>query len=419
MKGVTANVQKTDVILVRGSEGVRLSGVSLARATTPAALRALVRDRFDTDAVLLHDGGLLLGFEGGVEGAPVLMEALGPLPANLTRTAWSLPPNVRPWGRPGWFAEVGGWLEGVLEPRGERVVSVEQVSTYDLACVLRAQTTSGSVYFKASVDGLESIVTPHLAQTFPHLVPASLAVHKTRGWLLTRGSGERLSGAADITVWSDALGKLARFQCSDVNLQALGGAVHNFDALAERAEVFLRDRATLLDWGLRKDQVDALADLSPQIRRAHDRVRALGLPKGPAHGDAQPMNALADEDGNVKWFDWSEAGVAHPLMDVGWCLAWMTNPAREPLPVYREFEDAPARLWRGYLHALGVPDAEGLMGDAVVLAMTHRALVYHVKYATFEGTVPGWRPQYTPYYLKQLLKMARMFHGSFRGEYHV
>ena len=403
---------------MRGAEGVRLSGVELARDATPAALRALVRDRFNVDAVLLHDGGLSLGFEGGVEGAPVLMEALGPLPAGLTRTAWRLPPNVGPWGRPGWFAEVGGWLEGVLEPRGERVVSVAQVSTYDLACVLRARTTNGSVYLKASVDGLESVVTPHLAHTFPNLVPETLAVHKTRGWLLTRGGGERLSGAADIAVWSDALGKLARFQNSGVNLQALGGAVHSFDALAERAEVFLRDKATLSGW-VRKDQVDTLADLPSQIRRAHERVSALGLPKGPAHGDAGPMNALVDETGNVKWFDWSEAGVAHPFMDVGWCLAWMTNPAREPLPVYREFEDAPARLWRGYLHALGVPDAEAFMGDAVVLAMTHRALVYHAKYATFEGTVPDWRPQYAPYYLRLLLKMARLFRTSYEGEYHV
>ncbi len=367
-------------------------------------LRALVRDRSNIDAVLLHDGGLSLGFEG----APVLMEALGPLPAGLTRTAWDLPPNSRPWGRPGWFAEVGGWLGRGLEARDERVVSLEQVSTNDLACVLRAQTTSGSAYFKASVDPLESVVTPHLAQTFSNLLPEVLAVRSTHGWLLTRGSGERLSGAADLDVWSEAFAKLARFQGSSVNLQALGGAVHTFDTLAEQAETFLEDRATLVGWGLRAEQVEALADLLPRVKRALERVSALGLLEGPAHGDAQPMNALFDKDGNVRWFDWSEAGVAHPFMDVGWCLAWMTNPAREPLPVYRKFEDAPARLWRDYLKTLGAPDAEGLMGDAIILAMTHRALVYHAKYATFEGTVPGWRPQYVPYYLKLLLKMVHV-----------
>ena len=84
------------------------------------------------------------------------------------------------------------------------------------------------------------------------------------------------------------------------------------------------------------------------------------------------------------------------------------NPARETLPVCRKFDNVPARLWRGYLQALNVPDAKGLMGDAVVLAMTHRALVYHAKYATFESTVPGWRPQYVPYYLRLLLKMVHV-----------
>ena len=284
---------------------------------------------------------------------------------------------------------------------------LEQVSLYDLACVLRARTESGSVYFKASVDALESAVTSHLSRTFPNLTPKVLAVHKTYGWLLTRGSGERLSGAADIKVWSDAFAKLAKFQGSSVNLKSLGGAVHRFDTLAERAEAFLRDGVTLADWGLRDEQINALAELPPRIKRAHEQVNALGLPRGPAHGDAQPMNALFDKDGNVVWFDWSEASVAHPFMDVGWCLAWMMNPARETLPVCRAYGDAPARLWRAYLKALDAPDAEDLMGDAVILAMTHRAVVYSAKYAAFEGTVPDWRPQYAPYYLRQLLKMAR------------
>ena len=394
----------TDIIFVKGEEGVVLRGVSLARDTTPGALRALARDKLNVDAVLLHDGGLSLGFEG----ATVFMEALEPLPTGLTRTAWDLPPNSPPWMRPGWFAEVKEWLEGVLEPPGERVLELEQVSTYDLACVLRAQTESGSVYLKASVDALEATVTAHLSHTFPNLVPELLAVDKVRGWLVTRGSGERLSGAADIEVWSDAFAKLVKFQGSSVNLQALGGAVHGFDTFAERAEAFLGDRDTLADWGLRDEQIDALAELPPRIKRAHEQVSALGLPKGPAHGDAQPMNALFNEESSVRWFDWSEASVAHPFTDVGWCLAWIMNPAREPLPVCREDGDAPARLWRGYLQALNVPDAEGLMGDAVVLAMTHRALVYHAKYATFESTVPGWRPQYVPYYLRLLLKMVRM-----------
>ena len=394
----------TDIIFVKGEEGVVLRGVSSQRDATPGTLRALVREKFNRDAVLLHDGGLSLG----VEGAPVLMEALGPLPKSLARTAWQLPPHDRPWMRPGWFAEVGGWLEDVLEPYSEHVVRLEQVSTYDLACVLRAQTESGSVYLKASVDALESAVTSHLSRTFPNLVPEGLAVHKTYGWLLTRGGGERLSGAADVKVWSDALVKLARFQGSSVNLQSLGGAVHRFDTLAERAEAFLRDKITLSDWGLRDEQIDALAELPPRIKQAHEQVSALGLPKGPAHGDAQPMNALFNEKGSVRWFDWSEASVAHPFTDVGWCLAWIMNPARETLPVCREDGDAPARLWRGYLQALNVPDAEGLMGDAVVLAMTHRALVYHAKYATLEGTVPGWRPRYVPYYLRLLLKMVHM-----------
>ena len=59
----------------------------------------------------------------------------------------------------------------------------------------------------------------------------------------------------------------------------------------------MRDRVTLADWGLRDEQINALAELPPRIKRAHEQVSALGLPRGPAHGDAQPMNALFDKDG--------------------------------------------------------------------------------------------------------------------------
>ena len=99
--------------------------------------------------------------------------------------------------RPGWFAEVKEWLEDVLEPHSERVLGLEQVSLYDLACVLRAQTESGSVYLKASVDPLESVVASHLARTFSEPYPggsgssrdARLASH-ARG----RGEAERRGG---------------------------------------------------------------------------------------------------------------------------------------------------------------------------------------------------------------------------------
>lgn len=131
-------------------------------------------------------------------------------------------------------------------------------------------------------------------------------------------------------------------------------------------------------------------------------VRALGLPPSPAHGDAHPMNAITGCGG--VWFDWSEACVAHPLLDSGWFLAWLTHPGRGTLPLRQTHPDAATELWQTYLQASTLPKSTDPKG-AMTLSLVHRALAYHKRFRTWQGTVPGWRPEYVPYYLRCLLKL--------------
>jgi len=198
-----------DLVIVSANcpKGVVLRSLPKPPDATLEALRALVREKIGVDAVLLHDGGLALG----VESEPVLMEALNDLPPELVPVTitWSLPPNARPWQRPGWFLKACGWLEDALVARGEEVTgNVRQVSTYDLACVLRADTSGGGVYVKAG-SAREVAVTAYLAKAHSGLTPAVLAQNSARGWLLTRDGGKRLSETADLTAWSAALSQLA------------------------------------------------------------------------------------------------------------------------------------------------------------------------------------------------------------------
>ncbi len=400
---------RTDIVIVDAERrAVRLEGVALTGVNTlPRALRAAVRERLRLDAVLLHDGGLSLGEPH----APVLMEASERLPADTT--SWRQPAHARPWQQLGWFAQATRWLEQNLRARGEYLQGdVRQVSLSDLVCVLYVNTDRGGVYFKASETAFEAVVTSYLANTYPDLTPKVLVHDDARGWLVTRDGGARLSASARLQDWTDALEKLARFQRASgrVGVEGafghLGCAVYPFAELFEQASAFFDDEETLAAWGLREEQLGRLKHLLPTLRDAHRRVQALELPLARAHGDAQPMNALYR---NARWFDWSEASVAHPFTDVGWCLAWTLNPARK-LPLLRAYPDAPARLWRNYLRALGVHgvshlDVDALRRDAMRLALAHRALVCHREYADFKSTVSGWRPQYVPYYLKLLLSV--------------
>lgn len=42
----------------------------------------------------------------------------------------------------------------------------------------------------------------------------------------------------------------------------------------------------------------------------------------------------------------------------------------------------------------------------MLLALTHRAVTFDLRFRVWEGTVPGWRPQFVPYYLRWLHKLG-------------
>ncbi len=378
------------------TSALRLPRVTLSdEQTSPEGLRAAFQQGTGQPAFVLHDGGLGLGvagenylvrMESDVSGAP--QEAHTPLE------------HARAWQQPGWFAQTLDWLNSVL---GEPVVKTEQVSTNDLACVLRVVTEQRTVYLKASETGLEAALTARLAAQHPSLTPSVITRNAERNVLVTQDCGSHLSKQPELDFWEKAVEKLSRFQTTvDAReLQALGCPVHDFTTLAERAETFLNSTGTLQNWGLTRTQAITLQAQLPRISQA--RVAALELPLLPAHGDAHPMNALTG--GGAVWFDLSEACTAHPLLDIGWFLAWLSHPARHTLPLRQKCPDAAVGLWDSYLQILSLPNAAHLLNDVMVLALTHRALVYHERFEKWEGTVPDWRPQATPYYLRCLLKL--------------
>ena len=371
-----------------------------AEQTTPEGLRKVFFERTGRHAFVLHDGGLGLGLDHlslNRESFTVRLEDSGAAP-NYPRLE-----HTRAWQQPGWFGETLDWLSEALG----KPITVEQVSTNDLTCVLRVKTKLQTVYLKASETGLEATLTAQLATQHPNLLPNVITWDEKRGVLVTRDGGLRLSETPELTLWKTAVTKLAHLQrrADAATLQKLGCSAYDFTALANRTESFLRDTDTLYSWGLTGAQTSRLQAQLPRISSAHNRVAALNLPLLSAHGDAHPMNALAGyaPTYNVVWFDLSEACTAQPLLDIGWFLAWLSHPARRTLPLRQIYPDAAAELWQVYLQAAGLPAP--LLGDVLVLALMHRTLVYHGRFRDFRGTVPGWRPQYVPYFLRSLLKL--------------
>jgi hypothetical protein len=62
-------------------------------------------------------------------------------------------PGRAPWAARWWFQAAEGWLRGTLDTLGNAATGpVQQVQVWELSCILRAPTTAGDVWFKASRD---------------------------------------------------------------------------------------------------------------------------------------------------------------------------------------------------------------------------------------------------------------------------
>lgn len=346
----------------------------------------------------------------GPPGAAVHVQAqVGHPPAGFAWHPQPPPPlpGARPWQRPGWPQATLARLDGVLAGLGRpRTGPVRVVSSHDLNTVWELPTAPGAAYFKASESGREAAVVALLARTQPGLVPPLLGAWPEEGWLLSASGGELLDTVADVGGWTAALGALAAFQqrADAPALAALGCPAWPLAHAGPLVLELLADPAGLRGWGVPEADVAALQAARPRVRALLADLAAHGLPDRPAHGDAHPRNALDGawaRCGSALWFDWSEAAsAAHPFMDAGWFLAFALHPRRAALPV-RAHPGLEDTLSAAFLQAWDCADAAPLLARSVPLALLHRAAVYDRHFRHWQGTVPGWRPQYVRFYLRE------------------
>lgn len=212
------------------------------------------------------------------------------------------------------------------------------------------------------------------------------------GELITRFGGKTLEKVGEWASWAAAAAALAEYHRS-AGVEDVPH--HPFKELLERGEALLRDEAVLRGWGLKPEQLGALAATLPELRRRWQAVNALGLPDGPVHDDSHPMNALWDGK-TARWFDWNEAATGHPFLDAGWLLG---HSAGRRWPIHEAVLELSTKLAKTYLHALGLPNAAAELHAALALTFLHRAVVYDTTFRHW----PTPQPQYVPMFLRLLL----------------
>lgn len=270
-------------------------------------------------------------------------------------------PVTPAWTMHSWYAEAMRWIDEHLEAAGSpRTGLPTQVRSWGLSNVLRCPTAKGDVYFKAlahsstirpaRVDALpllfahEPLLLQKLSDERPGAVPTPLAIDEKRVWMLLPDIGPALANQSDMSLWLEAVRKHARlqrsyaeqtdrllaFSCVDRRLTVLDGEIDRLfgpnpatDRLEPAERALLPRRAE-------------------QLREAITELAAIGVPETLLHGDLHPRN-LAVRDGQVLAFDWTDAAVSHPFLDL---VTFVEK--RSPISTDPQLKDAYLAEWAQY-----------------------------------------------------------------------
>ena len=166
--------------------------------------------------------------------------------------------------------------------------------------VLRCPVEGGDAYFKCSPEifGSEAAVTQALAERMPGRVPEVIAVDEAQRWLLMGDLAAAELGEQDESLWHHGLTTHAGIQVSWLGrtdeLVGLGLPVRSLADLAAEVEVLTGD---------------------PALAEACRRLDRLGPGPTLVHGDLHPWNVVFGS-GAARVFDWSDAAVSHPFVDL-------------------------------------------------------------------------------------------------------
>ena len=306
------------------------------------------------------------------------------------------------WARPGWFSDVSAWIEREVARLGHAVTVIEQIKQWSISSVLLVRTDGPVVYFKVSAPlplfVEEGPVTAMLSSRFPGYVPGPLALEPEQGWMLLPELGELVGWKAPVQLRRDMFARFATLQRRSADqadeLIAAGCLDRRLDVLERQLEPLVADPAAVAR--LHPEEVDELRRQLPVFREACRRLADAGLPPTLVHGDLHGDN-VARHDGELVYFDWTDACVAHPFIDLH-SLQWEPDEASRAM-LLAAYLDA----WDGVATPARLREAASLA--EVVIPLHHAVSYQHI----VAGLEPAARMELdeTHQFLREALARAR------------
>ncbi len=230
------------------------------------------------------------------------------------------------WEQPGWVRPTAAWIEAQLSQLGNPATGpVEQVKHWFLSAILRVPTAQGWVYFKATNGSPlmvnEAMLTQRLAQLFPAVMPQPLAIDAERDWSLLADFGAEIGWGAPVEMREAALIAFAQLQMASApqvdELLAHGCIDRRLPNLVAEIAPLLND--PLMMAMIEPAQQQRLLAAAPRLAELCQQMAAYKVPATLVHGDLHMSNIArrTDQAGeHFVFFDWSDACVAHPFLDM-------------------------------------------------------------------------------------------------------
>jgi hypothetical protein len=232
-----------------------------------------------------------------------------------------------PWSSPDWFGRASEWITASVEAMGGTVTGEPiQVRAWAISCVLRVDTTIGTLYFKALPDflGHATKLERYLSEQFPNHTIEVANIEPNEHWMMTREfSGPPPESKED---W----GKIFRViieiqqQCTTKLDELLSFGCHD-RRLARLPELLLpvldelKQPDMLKLYDISESEAQELERRLKQLPDLCEKLAECGIEETLIHGDLWVSNATIRDERTGKSpviFDWTDGAITHPFFDI-------------------------------------------------------------------------------------------------------
>lgn len=316
-----------------------------------------------------------------------------------------IPPLRAPNARSGWRQAAESWIESQATALGYPLIGpIIQIKNWFLSCILCAPTTQGKIYFKASNGSPlmvnEAQITHALARLFPAHLPPPLTIEPAQDWMLLADFGEEIGWQAPVETREAVLQAFGRLQIATAprlaELLAIGCIDRRLPVLAAQIDPLLTD-PTMLAY-VDAEQQAQLRAASLILKALCTRLDQYNVPATLVHGDMHMSNVAARKDGYL-FFDWSDACITHPFLD-------MISILHEPdTQLQSRLRDGYLALWTAYEPPDRLLDMWEL---AYPLCALHQAVSYQAIIANCEDACKYEMDWAMPFWFGKILDALKL-----------